>query len=119
MTVRSALYVGQVRHHRFRPKPHSLAYRVFWMLLDLDEIDALAERSRLFSRNRFNLYAFRDACWHSWPLLIRSMESLRPYRFRWVLPGHGRRFHADTGDMAASLEACILWMRSGVADAGE
>ncbi len=61
MSLASALYVGRVRHHRFRPKPHALAYRVFWMLLDLDEIDAIARGSRLFSRNRFNLYAFRDA----------------------------------------------------------
>lgn len=61
MSLRSALYVGRVRHHRFRPKPHALAYRVFWMLLDLDEIDTLATRNRFFSRNRFNLYGFRDA----------------------------------------------------------
>ncbi|AMJ62022.1 DUF1365 domain-containing protein [Bosea sp. PAMC 26642] len=60
MNWTSALYVGRVRHHRFRPKPHALAYRVFWMLLDLDEIDRLAAGLRLFSRNRFNLYAFRD-----------------------------------------------------------
>ena len=60
MIRHSALYVGRVRHHRFRPKPHALAYRVFWMLLDLDEIDAIAGQLRLFSRNRFNLYAFRD-----------------------------------------------------------
>lgn len=61
MIRHSALYVGRVRHHRFRPRPHGLSYRVFWMLLDLDEIDAIAGRLRLFSRNRFNLYAFRDA----------------------------------------------------------
>lgn len=61
MSLQSALYVGRVRHQRFRPKPHALDYRVFWMLLDLDEIDALAARSRLFSRNSFNLYSFRDA----------------------------------------------------------
>lgn len=61
MIEHSALYVGRVRHHRFRPRPHALCYRVFWMLLDLDEIDAIAARLRLFSRNRFNLYAFRDA----------------------------------------------------------
>ena len=48
-TWQSALYVGRVRHSRFRPKPHAMAYRVFWMLLDLDEIDALAKRSHLFS----------------------------------------------------------------------
>ncbi len=56
----SALYSGRVTHRRLKPRVHQLAYRVFWMLLDLDEIDALAARLRLFSRNRFNLYAFRD-----------------------------------------------------------
>ncbi|POR55264.1 DUF1365 domain-containing protein [Bosea psychrotolerans] len=60
MSWNSALYVGRVRHHRFRPKPHALAYRVFWMLLDLDEIGPLAANLSSFSRNRFNLYAFRD-----------------------------------------------------------
>ncbi len=61
MIRHSALYVGRVRHHRFRPRPHALSYRVFWTLLDLDEIDAIAGQLRLFSRNRFNLYSFRDA----------------------------------------------------------
>lgn len=57
----SSLYVGTVSHRRLRPRPHALSYRVFWMLLDLDEIDGLASRLRLFSRNRFNLFAFHDA----------------------------------------------------------
>lgn len=57
----SALYVGRVRHLRTRPRRHKLAYNVFWMLLDLDEIDDLTRRLCFFSRNRFNLYAFRDA----------------------------------------------------------
>lgn len=61
MTWQSALYVGRVRHHRFRPRPHALSYRVFWMLLDLNEIDGLSAKLKFFSRNRFNLYAFRDA----------------------------------------------------------
>ena len=69
----SALYVGRVRHLRFRPRRHKLAYRVFWMLLDLDEIDSLARRLRVFSRNRFNLYAFRDADYGD-----RSGAPLRP-----------------------------------------
>jgi DUF1365 family protein len=60
MTLHSALYVGRVRHHRFRPRPHALSYRVYWMLLDLDEVDALTRKLRFFSRNRFNLYGFRD-----------------------------------------------------------
>ncbi|KAF0123491.1 MAG: hypothetical protein FD152_3305 [Xanthobacteraceae bacterium] len=57
----SALYVGTVSHRRLRPRPHALSYRVFWTLLDLDEIDGLASRLRLFSRNRFNVVAFHDA----------------------------------------------------------
>ncbi len=69
----SALYVGRVRHLRFRPRRHKLGYRVFWMLLDLDEIDGLAQRLRVFSRNRFNLYAFRDADYGD-----RSGAPLRP-----------------------------------------
>jgi hypothetical protein len=44
-----------------RPRPHRLRYRVFWMLLDLDEIDRLPESLRLFSHNRFNALSFFDA----------------------------------------------------------
>ncbi|MDH7639352.1 DUF1365 domain-containing protein [Sphingomonas oryzagri] len=60
MTGASALYVGHVMHRRTRPRAHRLRYRIFSLLLDLDEIDLLARRSRLFSRNRFNLFAFYD-----------------------------------------------------------
>jgi hypothetical protein len=56
----SALYVGRVTHHRLRPRRHSLAYRTYWLLLDLDEIDEVSRRLRLFSRNRFNLFSFYD-----------------------------------------------------------
>jgi DUF1365 family protein len=58
---RSALYVGAVIHRRLRPRPHRLRIRVFWMLFDLDEIDALPRRLRLFSHNRFNALSFHDA----------------------------------------------------------
>jgi DUF1365 family protein len=54
----SALYVGRVTHRRVRPRAHSLAYRVFWMLLDLDELDGLAATNRLFSVNRANVFSF-------------------------------------------------------------
>ncbi|WP_430473366.1 DUF1365 domain-containing protein [Thalassospira lucentensis] len=56
----SALYEGVVTHHRLRPKKHKLRYSVFSFLLDLDEIDDLAAKLRLFSRNRFNLFSFHD-----------------------------------------------------------
>ena len=56
----SALYAGHVAHRRVRPRAHALRYRLFSLLLDLDEIDAVAARLRLFSRNRFNLFSFHD-----------------------------------------------------------
>src|SRR5580658_3748825 len=47
-------------HRRMRPCAHRLRYRVFWMLLDLDEIEQLPRRLRLFSHNRFNAVSFFD-----------------------------------------------------------
>ena len=48
-------------HQRLRPRRHRLSYRLYMLLLDLDEIDACASRLRLFSRGRANLFSFRDA----------------------------------------------------------
>jgi DUF1365 family protein len=61
MSLRSALYTGSIIHRRLRPRPHRLRYRVFWMLLDLDEIDELSDRLFLFSHNRPNLVSFHEA----------------------------------------------------------
>jgi DUF1365 family protein len=56
----SALYVGRVMHQRLRPRRHKFDYRGFWFVFDLDEIDALARTSKLFSHNRFNIFSFHD-----------------------------------------------------------
>jgi glyoxylase-like metal-dependent hydrolase (beta-lactamase superfamily II)/ferredoxin len=64
-----------------------------------------------WSPSRGHLYAFRSACWYSWPEQIRSMERLLDYRFEWVLPGHGRPVHLPADAMRASLEQCIAWMK--------
>lgn len=56
----SALYVGAVVHQRLAPRSHRLRYRLFQMLLDLDEVTALARRVRLFSHNRFNVFSWHD-----------------------------------------------------------
>lgn len=61
MSFYSMLYVGSVMHRRLRPRVHRLRYRLFWMLLDLDEIDVLSRRIALFSYNRFNVVSFYDA----------------------------------------------------------
>jgi len=47
-------------HHRFAPKAHRFHYNVFMFYLDLDEIDTLAKKLKFMSRNRFNLFNFRD-----------------------------------------------------------
>ena len=56
----SALYSGYVMHQRLRPVRHRLRYRVFSLLLDVDELPALAQRLRLFSLNRFNLFSLHE-----------------------------------------------------------
>ena len=62
------------------------------------------------------LYAFRNFCWDSWPRQVDSMKTLADYtdnyRFEWVLPGHGRRFHTDADDMSQQMHRCVDWMTS-------
>lgn len=56
----AALYVGMVTHRRSRPRRHFLRYRMFWTLLDLDELPDIGRRLVLFGYNRFNLLSFHD-----------------------------------------------------------
>lgn len=60
MMMRSAIYRGEVVHTRHRPKAHRLRYRVFSLLLDIDELPDLAKTMRLFGHNRFSLFSFFD-----------------------------------------------------------
>ncbi len=47
-------------HRRVRPAAHRLRYRMFSLLLDLDELPQLARRLRLFSVDRFNLFSLHQ-----------------------------------------------------------
>ena len=58
--LRSALYTGWVMHRRLRPRPHRFKYRVFAMLLALDELPALSKRLWLFKWNRRGIFTFYD-----------------------------------------------------------
>lgn len=60
MSINSSLYEGSVKHFRVRPKRHVLQYRLFSFLIDLSELEALHARLKIFSRNRFNLFTFKD-----------------------------------------------------------
>lgn len=55
---RSGLFPGHVTHARMKPKPHKLAYRIYSLLIDLDELQALDAGLRLFSVDKFNLFSF-------------------------------------------------------------
>lgn len=56
--LRSALYLGQVMHHRLDPVGHRFTYRVASLLIDLDELPRLP--LRLLSHNRANLFSVHD-----------------------------------------------------------
>ena len=47
-------------HRRLRPRHHAFRYRVFSLLLDLDELAGLDQRSRLFRWNRRGVLSFQD-----------------------------------------------------------
>lgn len=46
----SALYVGEVVHQRSRTFEHRLRYRLWMVLVDLDELDGIQDRLRLLGR---------------------------------------------------------------------
>jgi DUF1365 family protein len=58
MDNRSRLYVGDVIHHRLKPKAHRFRYSVFSMLVNLDELPDLHRKLRLFSHNGWNIFSF-------------------------------------------------------------
>lgn len=57
MTMRSGIYEGHVVHQRFHPKAHRLEYRVFSLLLDLDEVEGLSSSLKLFGFDRGALFS--------------------------------------------------------------
>ena len=61
MNISSAIYECSVMHHRLTPKQHLFAYDVFYLWLDLDELDTLSSQLSLFKRNRWAMFSFFDA----------------------------------------------------------
>jgi glyoxylase-like metal-dependent hydrolase (beta-lactamase superfamily II)/ferredoxin len=74
---------------------------------------ALFTGDHLFaSEDGEHLEAARELCWYSWAEQTRSMETLLDFRFEWVLPGHGRRFHAEPSRLRAELARLVRRMAS-------
>ena len=59
--MRSHLLLGKVYHRRARPFTYGLEHDVFYVALDLRELDVVAARLRLIGRNRRAVLAFHDA----------------------------------------------------------
>ncbi len=57
--LRSCLYEGMVMHQRLRPVRHRFRYRVFSLLLDLDELPLIADRLRLLRIEQPGVLSFR------------------------------------------------------------
>ncbi|MEX0835513.1 MAG: DUF1365 domain-containing protein [Nitriliruptor sp.] len=57
---RSALYVGDVRHRRHRPRGNAFRYGSYWTLIDVDELAALDREVRGFGYGRRAVTSFRD-----------------------------------------------------------
>ncbi|WP_414660912.1 DUF1365 domain-containing protein [Horticoccus sp. 23ND18S-11] len=58
--MKSCLYECHVMHARFSPRAHRFLYRIFLFAIDLDELEALPRQVKFFSRERRNLYSFRE-----------------------------------------------------------
>nr|WP_321482564.1 DUF1365 domain-containing protein [uncultured Cohaesibacter sp.] len=70
----ACLYEGIVTHVRSGAVKHRLAYKVTSMLLPLDKLAEIDQRSRLFSVNRFNLISFHEADY-----IDPAFDGLQPY----------------------------------------
>ncbi len=61
MNLTSSIYECSVMHHRLTPKVHRFAYNVFYLWLDLDELDHLSAQLKLLKRNKWSLFSFFDS----------------------------------------------------------
>ena len=60
MIKNSLIYNGNVIHRRFKPKKHYFKYKVFSLLIDLDELHIIKQKIKIFSYNKFNILSFFD-----------------------------------------------------------
>jgi len=58
--LKSCLYSCDVMHQRVSPTAHEFKYKVFMFYLDLDEIERLHRKLKLFCKNKFNWFSFFD-----------------------------------------------------------
>lgn len=78
-TLGSSLYTGTVRHRRTSPSRNAFQYRVYQLLLDVDELPEVDRHVRGFGYNRAGVVSFHDRD-HLGP----SSEPVRVKLARWL-----------------------------------
>jgi hypothetical protein len=58
--IKSSIYCGEVVHQRLRPRAHRLSYKVFTLLLDIDELEFLSLKYKFISYNGRTIYSIND-----------------------------------------------------------
>jgi DUF1365 family protein len=59
MSMKSCIYQGTLFHHRYLPRENKFAYKVFFMFLDLAELDQVFDGRWFWSVERANLANFK------------------------------------------------------------
>jgi glyoxylase-like metal-dependent hydrolase (beta-lactamase superfamily II) len=84
-----------------------------FFFVDHSCIDCFTGDHLWWSPVRRMLSASRSVDWYSWDEQLRSLEKLLDHDFRWVLPGHGRTFRADSpAAMRRELERGLRRLRA-------
>lgn len=61
MTMKSCIYKGELYHHRYLPRENKFTYMVFFMFLDLEELEHVFNGRWLWSVGRANVANFKRA----------------------------------------------------------
>ena len=59
--MRSHILEGTVRHRRIKPFVYELEHALFYLALDLSELEEVGQKHRLIGHNRWGPLSFRDA----------------------------------------------------------
>ena len=61
MTMKSCIYRGELFHHRYLPRENKFTYTVYFMFLDLEELEHVFDGRWLWSVGRANVANFKRA----------------------------------------------------------
>lgn len=56
--LHEGIYQGWVSHQRYQPSSHDFRYPLAMLMVDVDAVESVFKRSRLWSMERFNLISF-------------------------------------------------------------